>query len=286
MTNTPLGAAQSDLDAVEKIVRDAGTSFYRGMRILPPGRRMAMYAIYAFCRLVDDIADDPAPFDTILPRLNRWRDRIAALYRGEAEADVERVLLRAITIYDLRQVDFAAVIDGMQMDAETVILAPELATLDLYCDRVAAAVGRLSVRVFGDASANADKVAWHLGRALQLTNILRDVQEDAERGRMYLPREYLMSEGVPLELPAALEHPAMPQVCATLAQDAHQHFADAYAAMKLCDPRAMRPAKVMGASYAAILAAMERRGWEKFRERVKVPKWRKILIAVRYAWFG
>ena len=97
-TATPLGAAQSDLDAVEKIVRDAGTSFYRGMRILPPGRRMAMYAIYAFCRLVDDIADDPAPFDTILPRLNRWRDRIAALYRGEAEGDVERVLLRAIDI--------------------------------------------------------------------------------------------------------------------------------------------------------------------------------------------
>ena len=145
-TSIALGADKADMDEVERIVRNAGTSFYRGMRILPPDRRMAMYAIYAFCRVVDDIADEPAPFDTILPRLNQWRDRIAALYIGDAETPVERVLLRAILAYDLQQADFAAVIDGMQMDAETVIVAPDLATLDLYCDRVAAAVGRLSVR--------------------------------------------------------------------------------------------------------------------------------------------
>ena len=284
MSGTALGAAQSDLDAVEQIVRDAGTSFYRGMRILPPDRRMAMYAIYAFCRLVDDIADDPAPFDTILPRLNQWRERIVALYRGEAQTAVERVLLRAIAAYKLRQVDFEAVIDGMQMDAETVIVAPDLPTLDLYCDRVAAAVGRLSVRAFGDGSENADRVAWSLGRALQLTNILRDVAEDAERARMYLPREYLQAEGVPLTVPAALDHPAMPRVCARVAQDAHTHFANAWAAMETCNPTAMRPARVMGASYAAILTALERRGWDRFREPVKVAKWRKIWIAIRHAW--
>ncbi len=281
---TALGAAQSDLDSVEQVVRDAGTSFYRGMRILPPDRRMAMYAIYAFCRIVDDIADDPAPFDTILPRLNQWRDRIVALFRGEAATPVERVLLRAISTYRLRQADFEAVIDGMQMDAETVIVAPDLPTLDLYCDRVAAAVGRMSVRAFGDASDNADRVAWSLGRALQLTNILRDVAEDAERGRMYLPREYLRAESVPLEVPAALDHPGLPRVCARLAQDAHAHFTTAWVAMDSCDPKAMRPARVMGASYAAILTALERRGWEQFRTPVKVAKWRKIWIAIRYAW--
>ena len=284
-TITALGADKADMDEVERIVRDAGTSFYRGMRILPQDRRIAMYAIYAFCRLVDDIADDPAPFDTILPRLNQWRDRIAALYIGNAETPVERVLLRAILAYDLQQADFAAVIDGMQMDAETVIVAPDLETLDLYCDRVAAAVGRLSVRAFGDASSRADVVAGSLGRALQLTNILRDVAEDAERGRLYLPREYLAAEGVPLEVPAALDHPNMPRVCARVAKDAHAHFANAWTAMEVCDPQAMRPARVMGKSYAAILTALETRGWDRFQQPVKVAKWRKIWIAIRYAWF-
>jgi squalene synthase HpnD len=282
---TALGAAQDDLDAVETVVRNAGTSFYRGMRILPPDRRMAMYAIYAFCRLVDDIADDPAPFETILPRLNQWRARIAALFRGgEPEGAIERVLACAIAIYHLRQQDFEAVIDGMQMDAETVIVAPDLATLDLYCDRVAAAVGRMSVRVFGDDSAGADEVAWYLGRALQLTNILRDVAEDAGRGRLYLPREYLMEAGVPLGAHEALTHQGLPEVCERLALDAHMNFTNAWAAMKKCDARAMKPARVMGASYAEILAALERRGWERFAEKVKVPKWRKLWIVLRFAW--
>ncbi len=283
--STALGAAQADLDAVETVVRNAGTSFYRGMRILPPDRRMAMYAIYAFCRLVDDIADDPAPFETILPRLNQWRARIAALFQGaEPEGPIERVLGRAIATYHLREQDFAAVIDGMQMDAETVIVAPDLATLDLYCDRVAAAVGRLSVRAFGDASEQADKVAWSLGRALQLTNILRDVHEDAGRDRLYLPREYLLEEGVPLDPHAALAHPGLARVCARLAADAHWHFAAARASMALCDPAAMKPARVMGASYAAILAALEARGWTRLAQKVRVPKWRKLWIVVRHAW--
>ena len=107
------------------------------------------------------------------------------------------MLVAAVQRFDLRQDDFLAVIDGMQMDAETAIVAPDLATLDLYCDRVAAAVGRLSVRAFGDASPAADQVAYSLGRALQLTNILRDLQEDAERGRLYLPREWLDAAAVP-----------------------------------------------------------------------------------------
>jgi squalene synthase HpnD len=279
---TALGATQSDLDAVEAIVRNAGTSFYRGMRILPPDRRMAMYAIYAFCRIVDDIADDPAPFDTILPRLNDWRHRVQQLYAKHADGAVERVLLRAIETYILRQQDFEAVIDGMQMDAETIIVAPDLATLDLYCDRVAAAVGRLSVRAFGDASAEADRVAWYLGRALQLTNILRDVHEDAGRDRLYLPREWLQEAGVPLDPNLALAHPALPLVCERVARAAHQHFDDAHTAMTKCDPKAMKPARVMGASYAAILDRLEARGWNRLDEPVKVAKWRKIWIAIRH----
>jgi presqualene diphosphate synthase len=279
---TPLNAAQADLDAVEAIVRAAGTSFYRGMRVLPPDRRHAMYAIYAFCRLVDDVADEDGAFAAKLPELAAWRERVAGLYRGQSDGPVTRVLAAAVRCFALRQEDFLAVIDGMQMDAETTIVAPDLATLDLYCDRVAAAVGRLSVRAFGDASPAADQVAYSLGRALQLTNILRDLQEDAARGRLYLPREWLDAAGVPHDPSAALHAPGLRQVCARVAALAHEHFRLASEAMRRCDAKAMKPARLMGATYAAILSRLERRGWSPPHERVSLPAWQKLWLALRY----
>jgi squalene synthase HpnD len=280
-----LAVNQSDLDAVEAVVRNAGTSFYRGMRVLPPARRQAMYAIYAFCRLVDDIADEDGTLHDKLRGLAAWRDRVAGLYRGQADDSVTRVLLAAVQHFGLRPEDFLAVIDGMQMDAETTIVAPDLATLDLYCDRVASAVGRLSVRAFGDSSPDADRVAFALGRALQLTNILRDVQEDAERGRLYLPREYLEDAGVPLDPTEALVAPGLPAVCERVAALAHGHFAAAANAMTACNRKAMKPARMMGATYAAILARLEHRGWRRLNERVSLPKWQKLGLALRYGLF-
>lgn len=271
-----------DMRAVEAIVRAAGTSFYRGMRVLPPDRRHAMYAIYAFCRIVDDIADEPGELADKLSRLAAWRDRIAGLYRGEADGPVTRVLVAATRRFDLRQPDFIAVIDGMQMDTETVIVAPDMTTLDLYCDRVAAAVGRLSVRAFGDASPAADRVAQALGRALQLTNILRDLKEDAERGRLYLPREYLDAAGVPPDPDAALTSPRLAEVCRRVAALAHGYFAEARAAMADCDRRAMKPARLMGATYAAILSRLEQRGWSRLDERVGLAGWQKLWVVLRY----
>jgi phytoene synthase len=280
---TTLNAPQADIATVERIVRDAGTSFYRGMRILPPDRRAAMYGIYAFCRLVDDIADEPAPIEVKRADLAAWRDKIGALARGVADDATTRVLLAATHRFALREADFLAVIDGMEFDAETVVVAPDWATLDLYCDRVASAVGRLSVRAFGDASAAADEVALHLGRALQLTNILRDVAEDAGRGRLYLPREYLLEAGVPLTPEAALASQNLHIVCARVAAEADGHFAAAFKAMARCDRRAMRPARIMAATYEAVLSAMRSRGWSRVGEKVSVPAWRKLLIAARFA---
>ena len=282
-SGTSLDVAQADLDAVEAMVRAAGTSFYRGMRVLPPDRRYAMYAIYAFCRVVDDIADEPGEMADKRQRLAAWRSRIAGLYRGEADDPVSRVLVAAVGRFALRADDFIAVIDGMEMDAETMIVAPALATLDLYCDRVAAAVGRLSVRAFGDASPAADRVAYALGRALQLTNILRDLREDADRGRLYLPREYLDAAGVPCDPVAALASPRLGEVCGRLAALAHGYFADATAAMAQCDRRAMRPARLMSATYAAILSRLERRGWQRLDDRAGLALWQKLWLVLRYA---
>ena len=278
-----LEADPDDLQAVEAIVRGAGTSFYRGMRILPPDRRLAMYAIYAFCRLVDDVADEPAPIEAKRAGLSQWRAAIAAVFAGQGRDAVTRVLVAAVKRFSLREQDFLAVIDGMQMDAETVIVAPDLATLDLYCDRVAAAVGRLSVRAFGDSSAPADAVAFSLGRALQLTNILRDLKEDADRGRLYLPREWLEEAGIPHSDPAAaLASPRLPIVCDRMLAEARRRFQLAHEAMRDCNPRAMRPARLMGATYSALLDRLEQRGWAHLERPAKLPKWQKLWIAARF----
>jgi len=269
--------------AIRARVEAAGTSFYWAMRLLPERRRDAMFAIYAFCREVDDIADSAHEPAAKARDLDRWRDEIAALYAGRPASVIGQALLAPLAAFGLRREDFLAVIDGMAMDAMGPIRAPELATLDLYCDRVASAVGRLSVRAFGVATPAADQVARSLGRALQLTNILRDLAEDAARGRLYLPRELLAAEGIASREPAAvLADPAVPRVCEALAAIAEGHFAAARAAMAKCPRRPMRPAAVMGAVYRAILRRLRRRGWRDLEQEVALPKPVKLWLAIRH----
>jgi phytoene synthase len=271
-----------DTAYVTSLVKQSGTSFYHGMKILPAPRRNAMYAIYAFCRVVDDIADEEGrDFATKQAELNEWRARIAALYEGKAEDPITGALLSVIKDYGVRRQDFLAIIDGMEMDAGAPIIAPSLAELDLYCDRVASAVGRLSVHVFGDSSDNALEVAHALGRGLQLTNILRDVAEDAANGRLYLPRELLLEHGVPATPEAALASPNLTKVCQQVAEMAEKNFARAHEAMDRCQDAAMRPARMMEASYRPLLEILRKRDFNYSQGRVSLPKWRKLLLAAR-----
>lgn len=273
-------ALQSDIAAK---VQASGTSFYAAMRLLPQARRDAMFAIYAFCREVDDIADEPAEVADKLRRLQGWRHEIARLYDGNPQHPIARALLPHVRAFDLRRSDFLDVIDGMEMDALEDIVAPDLAKLDRYCDRVASAVGRLSVRAFGATEPQADQVAHHLGRALQLTNILRDLAEDAERGRLYLPREELAAAGIATRIPAEIVvHPNLPQACRAVAALAKRHFASAHAAMAECAKGPMRPAAIMGAVYGAILDRLIAADWRDPRKRVSLPKWLKIWLAIRH----
>ncbi|GBQ13376.1 presqualene diphosphate synthase HpnD [Swaminathania salitolerans] len=275
-----LGCSQADLEHVRAIVSQAGTSFARGMKILPAERRYGMFAVYAFCREVDDIADGDVDVPDRAAALEAWHARVERLYRGEARGALDRVLVAALTRFRLRKEDFAAVIDGMAMDAGTPVVAPDESTLDLYCDRVASAVGRLSVRVFGDSSPDADRVAHHLGRALQLTNILRDVQEDADRGRLYLPRELLTRYNVPLVPADALYARGLDPLCRILAARAKDHFREARSAMRSCDPVAMRPARMMAASYGPVLSKLLARGWVHPDRPVHVNKALRLIRAL------
>jgi len=169
------------------------------------------------------------------------------------------------------------------MDAIEDIRAPSIGRLELYCDRVAGAVGRLSIRVFGATEPHAKHGARHLGQALQLTNILRDLKEDAEHGRLYLPDELLVANNVKSREPfEVLRHPALPAICAEIAARARRHYHAAAAAMRKCRRGPMRPARAMGAIYRAYLDALERRGWARIDEPVKLSKLRKLWIALRY----
>ncbi|MGH7073544.1 MAG: presqualene diphosphate synthase HpnD [Stellaceae bacterium] len=262
-------------------VASAGSSFYWAMRLLPKERRDAMFAVYAFCREVDDIADSDTSPPIKLAGLAGWRKEVKAIFAGEPKTPLGEILAPIVGRYNLRQSDFMAVVDGMEMDARKDIRAPSLADLDLYCDRVASAVGRLSVRIFGVDSAAADRVAQHLGRALQLTNILRDLVEDGERGRLYLPKEYLAGHGIHGTDPmTVLGDPALPLACVDLADTAQAHFAEAQKAMRQCPRRAMRPAAVMRAVYHELLRRLRDKGWKNLAAPVKVPASVKLWLAL------
>ena len=161
-----------------------------------------------------------------------------------------------------------------------------MAVLDQYCDRVASAVGRLSVRVFGDSGEAAQQVATSLGRALQLTNILRDITEDAERDRLYLPSELLDRHGISTRDPSEVtDQSGLPAVCEDLSRITQQHYADAEAAMAACSRKNIRPAVLMMHVYRRVLDGLITRGWTQLETPVKVSKLAKIWILMRYGLF-
>ena len=263
--------------------RASGSSFYTAMRILPRAQRGAMFEIYSFCRQVDDIADSRGPRDERRRELDRWRADIDAIYAGAPPVRVHG-LAQAVREFGLKREDFHAVIDGMEMDVIADIRAPDNAMLDTYCNRVASAVGRLSVRVFGMAEAPGVALAHHLGRALQLTNILRDLDEDAALGRLYLPAEALRAAGIAATEPAAvLSHPALGKVCAHLTERARAYFAEADMIMAQSPRRAVRAPRIMAEAYRLILDSLTARGWAYPRPPVHVPKARLAWIILRHA---
>jgi phytoene synthase len=263
--------------------RAGGSSFYLAMRILKREQREAMFEIYSFCRQVDDIADSDEPHQQRVVQLAVWRKNIDALYSGHIPPGLGS-LANAITRFGLRKEDFLAVIDGVEMDARTDIQAPSMAELDLYCDRVASAVGRLSVRVFGMNDAEGKSLAHHLGRALQLTNILRDIDEDAAVGRLYLPREALQLANIEtIDLALILSNPRLGAACAFIVELARGHFTKANEIMARCSRQVVRAPRIMGAVYRQMLEDMVSRGWSRPRNRVRVNKSHLLWIALRHA---
>lgn len=274
-----------DVPVAPAAAQASGSSFYTAMRILPRAQRDGMFEIYAFCRAVDDIADEGGAREERRAGLAAWRADIDRMYRGEPTAR-SAGLAASIARFDLAREDFLAVIDGMEMDACADIQAPDAATLDLYCDRVASAVGRLSVRIFGMAREPGIALAHHLGRALQLTNILRDIDEDAGMNRLYLPREGLLAAGIPSTDPATVAaDPRLGAVCMPLLQRARGHFAEAEAIMAGQPKAATKAPRIMSGVYRVILDKLEARGFAPPRVKARIPKLRLVLTVARHGLF-
>ncbi|MGE4064377.1 MAG: presqualene diphosphate synthase HpnD [Rhodospirillaceae bacterium] len=286
--DTPLIAA-ADIEEVRAKVQAAGSSFYWAMRFMPARKRDALFAIYAFCREVDDIADGELSREGKIAALDRWRQKVDEMFFGRASDAITRVLMESIHTFGLKRKDFVAVIQGVEMDARGPILAPSQRELDLYCDCVAGAVGRLCVHIFEEAEAG-QKVADCLGRALQLTNILRDVEEDAAIGRLYLPRELLAREGLDGIAPAAVIRDArLPLIMAEMGAMAERAFADAETALAMCDRTKMRPAVVMMMVYRRHLERLRLNGWRPLPPPTGLDgaraKIEKLWIAIHYGLF-
>jgi len=291
--------AAPDIDAAKRraadTVRRSGTSFGAGMSILPKKRREAMHAVYAFCREVDDIADDDGlTREERRRRLRDWRAEIERLYDGRPQFPTGVALAEPVRAFELPKREFLMMIEGMEMDADGPIVAPPMERLLGYTRRVAGAVGLLSMPVFGAPKGDAsDCFALSLGDALQLTNILRDVADDAKIGRLYLPEELLEKHGIAPTV-AAIEmildssspnggRQALASAARDLAEIAAKKFADARAALLELDWRKVRPALLMMGVYEAYLRKLEARGWERTGEPLTISKAEKILISARYA---
>jgi phytoene synthase len=272
--------APVDMEALWAKVRRS--SFYAAMRTMPQREREAMFAIYAFCRAVDDIADDQQGDRAArTAALNVWRADLDRLYAG-ADPGVAAFLAEPVRGFHLERADFEAIIDGMQMDVDADIVAPGHATLDLYCDRVASAVGRLSVKVFGMERQPGLDLAHHLGRALQLTNILRDLDEDAAIGRLYVSSDALAVAAVPVSDPlTVVADPRIDVAARHIAAEAKLHYEAADKVLRTAKGQLKAP-RLMGAAYGRILMHMLAEGWKPPRRRVSLSKAEKLWVVARY----
>ena len=262
----------------------SGSSFYYSFRLLAPARRRAITALYAYCREVDDVVDEVSDPDVARAKLAWWRSEIERIYGGTPQHPVAIALATAVERYGLARQHFQAVIDGMQMDLEKTRYRT-FAELEDYCDHVAGVVGLLSAEIFGYQDARTRDYAQKLGVAFQLTNIIRDVGEDARRGRIYLPQEDLDRFGVAAgDVLRARTSPAFVELMRFEAERAARWYEEAIAALPARDRRPQRAGLAMAAIYRTLLDEIARDGYAVLDRRIALTPLRKLWIATRAAW--
>ncbi|MBW7925618.1 MAG: presqualene diphosphate synthase HpnD [Burkholderiaceae bacterium] len=265
---------------------NSGSSFYYSFAFLSAQRRRAITALYAFCREVDDIVDDSTDDNLARVRLDWWREEVERLYAGRPQHPVTRALAPHLSDYALERARLLEIIDGMQMDLEQNRYL-EFEGLRLYCHRVAGVVGMLAANIFGARRESTSRYAEELGVALQLTNIIRDVGEDARRNRIYLPIEDLQRFGVAAhEILAIRPSERFVELMRFQATRARECHARALSLLEADERRAQRPGVMMAAIYFTLLDEIERDGFRVLTHRTSLTPVRKMWIAWRTWIFG
>ena len=270
-------------DYCREKVAQSGSSFYYSFLFLPPDQRRGITALYAFCREVDDVVDSINEPAVAHAKLLWWRQEIKGVYAGQAQHPVARALQPIVARYSLPQAHFQTMIDGMTMDLEQNRYL-DFAALEQYCHRVAGVVGLMSAEIFGYEHPDTRLYARNLGIAFQLTNILRDVGEDARRGRIYLPQEDLARFDVaPSSLIGGKASDAFRRLMAFEAERARAWYRQAFARLHPRDRRSQRAGLIMAAIYQALLDEIERDGFNVLDRRTSLTPLRKLWIAWKTA---
>jgi len=263
----------------------SGSSFYYSFLFLPPERRRAITALYAFCREVDDIADDVQDVAVARTKLAWWRTEIANLFDGHPQHPVTKALQPLVAPYGIDAARLNEIVDGMEMDL-VYHRYPDFESLRLYCHRVAGVVGELSASIFGYTRPETLEYARGLGLAFQLTNIIRDVGEDARRDRVYLPLDELARFGLTAEDVIALRGgEAFTKLMEFQAERARSHYERAFATLPAEDRRSQRAGLIMAAIYRTLLEEIGRDGYPVLHQRIALTPLRKLWIAWR-TWIG
>jgi phytoene synthase len=261
----------------------SGSSFYYSFMFLPAAKRRAITALYAFCREVDDVADECTDAAIAGTKLAWWRAEVDRIFAGTPQHPVGQALVPVVRDFDLAPEQFYEVIDGMEMDLAQNRY-PDFKSLTLYCYRVAAVVGEMSAAIFGYHDRRTQKYAYELGIAFQLTNIIRDVGEDARRNRIYLPLEDLERFQVSAaDILNARDSDNFRRLMAFQIQRARHHYAQAFAALPAGDRKDQRPGLLMAAIYGTLLDEIERDPGKVLTHRISLTSLRKLWIAWK-AW--
>jgi 15-cis-phytoene synthase len=267
-------------ESLATLVRKSGSSFYYSFLILPKPKREAIYAVYAFCRFVDDIADEPGDVATKSERLKVWREEIDRSYAGRPSHPITTTLRACLDRYPIPQSYFEELLNGVEMDL-TISRYRTFADLSRYCYRVASVVGLICIEIFGYQRAATKDYAVSLGHALQLTNILRDLKTDGRRGRIYLPQEDLERFGYAEEdLLNCRYTPAFFPLMRFEADRARAYFRRSAETLPPEDRKSMVAAEIMGRIYRETLERIARQGYRVFEDRISLPTTKKIRFAL------
>jgi 15-cis-phytoene synthase len=275
-------------DYCQQKVAESGTSFYYAFLFLPPEKRQAIHALYAFCREVDDVVDECEDPGIAAAKLSWWRQEVSLLDSPPGQTQPSHPVMLALKEvrrrFDLPLEYFNEIIDGMAMDLE-YSRYPDFKSLSLYCYRVAGVVGLLSAEIFGMTDRKTQRYATELGTALQLTNIIRDVGEDARRGRIYLPVDELQQFNVPAaDILNARETPEFVALMAFQGERAQSYYDKALSSLPAEDRSSQRPGLIMAAVYRTLLDEISKDGYQVLKQKTALPPLRKLWLALK-TWF-